>query len=238
MASCDVVMLTVHPDRFHATREVLDEGLSDFRGVLVNHSSHQIDAVGWTVLGDGCNHSYAEGLNLAFQHLESDRVLLISDDAHPRPGAIKAMLDHPDPIIGCVLVSSNGLVNHVGGDFQDGKWPVHLGRGASLDNLYPACHEVPWVTWACVLLDRKVIETVGEVDETYYYSHEDVDYGLRAREAGFGQPMLCCDAIVDHDEHGWPDTRRTIRKNVEHYIETWINSGRLQRVLDSERVPA
>jgi GT2 family glycosyltransferase len=226
-------MLTVHPDRFSHARKFLDEQDVAYRGVLVNHGPTHIAAdAQWDVIWDGDNHTYAEGLNKAFRVVDGERVLLVSDDAYMRPGSLKAMLAHSEPIVGCTLVDK-GVVNHMGAGFADDTRPVHYGRGTPEDAVYPNCDLVDWVTWACVLLDREVIETVGPVDEAYSYSHEDVDYILSAREAGFGMPRLCVEALVDHPEHGVGNTPRTLKANIQHYKTKWVASGRLKRVLDA-----
>lgn len=42
-----------------------------------------------------------------------------------------------------------------------------------------------FATGCCVLIRREVIETIGFMDDSYFLYWEDVDYSLRARQAGF-----------------------------------------------------
>ena len=43
-----------------------------------------------------------------------------------------------------------------------------------------------WASGACVLIPRRIYEAIGGFDENIFMYMEDVDYGWRARTAGFG----------------------------------------------------
>jgi N-acetylglucosaminyl-diphospho-decaprenol L-rhamnosyltransferase len=44
---------------------------------------------------------------------------------------------------------------------------------------------IDWISFACVLIRREVIEQIGPMDEGFFMYFEDVDYSLRARGAGW-----------------------------------------------------
>lgn len=208
----DVVVLTVNTGNVLPLMASID---AEYDMILLDNTEHR-------------DRNYSRSLNLALEHhTPGRRVLFISDDARPRPGSIAAMLGHDEPIVSTVNISSDGTLNHKGGVFVDGKWPMHFDRGGDLP---PTCAYVEWVTWACTLVRDDVLQAVGEFDENYQWSHEEVDYQLRAREAGFGDPLVCADAMIDHDEHGVSDTPRQLRHNVAYFNEKWITSGRLERL--------
>ena len=50
---------------------------------------------------------------------------------------------------------------------------------------YDKVAEVNFAPGACVLISRKLLETVGTFDEKYYLYFEDTDQAVRARKAGF-----------------------------------------------------
>ena len=42
-----------------------------------------------------------------------------------------------------------------------------------------------WISFACVLIRKEVIASIGPMDEGFFMYFEDVDYCLRARSAGW-----------------------------------------------------
>ena len=98
-----------------------------------------------------------------------------------------AYLDEEIGIAGAKLLYPDGKIQHAG---------VHRNRGAPVwfDHRYrfkPADHgpaNVPAmvlaVTGACMYVKRETIERIGLLDERYPMAYEDVDWCLRAWEAG------------------------------------------------------
>jgi len=60
-----------------------------------------------------------------------------------------------------------------------------LGRKKIDRGQYDTIKEVEYVVGWCALIKRKVVESIGMLDEAYFFSWEDVDYCLRTKEAGF-----------------------------------------------------
>jgi len=46
--------------------------------------------------------------------------------------------------------------------------------------------EPAWLSFACALIRREVIESVGPLDAGYFLYFDDIDYCRRARRAGWG----------------------------------------------------
>lgn len=61
----------------------------------------------------------------------------------------------------------------------------------------PAAIEPDWISFACALIRREVVEQVGLLDEGYYLYFDDPDYCRRARRAGWGI-LHCPQARVAH----------------------------------------
>lgn len=64
--------------------------------------------------------------------------------------------------------------------------------------------ESDFATGCCVLIRRELIETIGFMDDSFFLYWEDVDYSIRAREAGFSI-KLDPSAIIWHKNAGSSD---------------------------------
>jgi GT2 family glycosyltransferase/glycosyltransferase involved in cell wall biosynthesis len=78
------------------------------------------------------------------------------------------------------------------------------------------------VTGACMYVRRDVIERIGLLDEGYGMAYEDVDWCLRAWEAGFGVLYFPAARLVHHESL----TRGTAvgereRESQRHFWERW-----------------
>ena len=65
------------------------------------------------------------------------------------------------------------------------------------DGRYDSQREMGWMVGCCVLIPRKIAETVGGFDERFFAYCEDVDWSLRCRKAGFGL-LYCPEARLWH----------------------------------------
>jgi GT2 family glycosyltransferase len=73
----------------------------------------------------------------------------------------------------------------------------------------PTTGETPWASGACLLIPRRIYETIGGFDDNIFMYMEDVDYSWRARAAGFAvrvAPLaLFAHSVLDRE----PDPRIT-----------------------------
>lgn len=61
--------------------------------------------------------------------------------------------------------------------------------------------DIEWVTFACVLLNKKMIDDIGLMDDGYFLYFEDSEYCLRARRKGW-KIALASDAVAVHYKGG------------------------------------
>jgi GT2 family glycosyltransferase len=187
---------------------------------------------GWQALTPGRNQSFSAGNNQAARAATGDYLLLLNDDATVEPRTIAAMYERRAArIVGALCVNSErGVVTHHGGGFT-GDHPIHTGRGTTAPEAYAHDLRAYWVTFACVLIEHALWDELGGLDEEYFYSYEDVDFCLRARELGV-RPLVPWDARVVHDELG---TRTGVeeRPNAHLYQERWVRTGRILRALEN-----
>lgn len=70
-----------------------------------------------------------------------------------------------------------------------------------------------WLSGACLLLRRTALETVGLLDEKYFFGFEDVDFGKKMNEAGLS--MLYVPAVAVTHHHGTSHRRVLKEINTE-----------------------
>lgn len=164
-----------------------------------------VEERGWSewasVLRSPVNGGFAAGNNLGIRSIEATAYVLLNSDTLVRPGALRALRQamrlHTDAgIIGSGILTAQGDQDH---SFFRVTAPLsELVRAANtgpvtrllrqFDLVLPPTEEPiepGWVGFACVVIRREVIRTVGLLDDGYFMYFEDVDYCRRARQAGW-----------------------------------------------------
>jgi len=150
---------------------------------------------------------YTRAANQGLAAAGAGHVILLNSDATPTPGWIEGLLEcaRSRPRIGLVGPISNAAAwqsvprpQDLNGDWAVNELPPGLGpeeMGGLLRRLserrFPA---VPYLNGFCLMIDRRVLETVGLFDEQAFphgYGEEQ-DYCLRTAAAGFEL------AVADH----------------------------------------
>ena len=162
-------------------------------------------------------------------------VLLLNNDTVPLLGFLYNMLKVGQKgygIVGAKLLYPNDTIQHCGVGFTLDFWPIHLACRQPSDfpfaNQYRRC---ACVTFACALIRRDVIRAVGGFDEQFWCSYEDVDYCLRAKEAGI--PIAyASQAELYHKEAQTVGRMKRDKEMLGAYSRKWIETGRIYSVLD------
>jgi GT2 family glycosyltransferase len=150
----------------------------------------------------GCN----AGIRLALDE-GAEFVLLVNSDAMLAPDALALLLraasEHPSAgIIGPVLLGREepDRIASAGIRYSRRTGRMrHVAPGAPLSLLPPGeVHPVDAVSGCVVLIRRAVFERIGLLDEQYFFFFEDVDFCLRARDAGF-DVIRANEAIAYHE---------------------------------------
>ncbi len=147
------------------------------------------------------NGGFAAGSNLGIRSVDARFYLLLNSDAQLRPGALDALFAaaaaRPEVgLLGPRLEGADGALQTSCFRYHSpasemihaaatswvtralARWDVPLPPG-------PGLAEPEWISFACVLIRREVIETAGLLDEGYFLYLEDVDYCRRARALGW-----------------------------------------------------
>lgn len=150
------------------------------------------------------NRGFAGGINSGLEYLMDSAMeffLVINNDATIAPEGVERLFfaarnSVPNTLIGPRIIypdstpqASGSLINWRTASVNHTAWP-----------------EPPdYLTWACVLVSRTTLETVGYLDESFFMYWEDADYSLRVKESG-GHLLLLPDAIAIHDESATKET--------------------------------
>jgi GT2 family glycosyltransferase len=101
-----------------------------------------------------------------------------------------------------LLVYPSGAIQHAGIVTGIGQGSGHVGRGEFASDLWRwlrLTRDVSAVTAACLAVRRQVFEQLGGFDEAFPVNYNDVDFCLRARQAGY-RVVLEGRAVLRHDE--------------------------------------
>jgi N-acetylglucosaminyl-diphospho-decaprenol L-rhamnosyltransferase len=164
------------------------------------------------------NRGVAAARNQALEVARGRTVVLLDDDAVPKPGSLAtlaaALEARPDAAIaGPRLESPEGGLQLSCRRFHNGLTPLlrrlaFLGfvrRSRALRDFemadwdHAALREVDQVIGACQALRREAQERLGPLDGRMFYGWEDTDYCVRARRAGLAT-LYVPEAVVVHRE--------------------------------------
>jgi GT2 family glycosyltransferase len=170
---------------------VVDNASEDGTGEAVRSLFPRVELI--------CNDSnlrFAGGNNAGIEYslrLGADYVLLLNNDTvvdldFLTPLVQKAEEDKQIGIVGPKIwhYGESKRIWFAGGRIEWWKgWVSHIGIRATDAHQYDTLREVDYITGCCMLVKREVIKAVGTLDEKYYLYGEDVDWCIRARQAGF-----------------------------------------------------
>lgn len=175
------------------------------------------------------NLGFSGGCNVGLRQARGEVLVLLNQDAHVQSGWLAALnqafATHPAAGIvgGQGWYPDRKRVQHAGGWVD---WPLgyarHYGYGATEAGEWGVARQVEFVTGAAMAIRRTVIESIGLLDEGFWPGYfEDIDYCLRARQAGFEVWYWPGAAFVHHES-----------KSVEAAaLSEYYQRGRLRLVL-------
>lgn len=147
------------------------------------------------------NGGFAAGNNVGITAIAAKTYVLLNSDTIVRPGAMKLLMDvsAQDQAIGIVspqLCEENDAPQiscfrfmSIASEFIRGASTGLVTRALKRHNVpLGVLHtktDVPWTSFACVMVKRSVLEQVGLLDEGYFMYFEDADYCRCVRRAGF-----------------------------------------------------
>lgn len=206
-----------------------------------------------TTIDMGRNAGFAVANNRAFAASTGRHVVLLNGDAVVEPGALDGLVEFLDehPEAG---VAAPKLCNLDGTDqgtarafptpaaavwgrrspltraFPRSRWARRylVGRDRAGDDAF----RVDWVSGACLMVPRRVVQRVGGLDESFFMHWEDADWCRRITAAG--HEVWCVPTLrVVHEEggsrRGWPvsQVRHFHRGAYRYYCKHHLRGPRV-----------
>jgi len=156
---------------------------------LVEQTTKEID-----ILINICNanNSFSESINTVIKKSRAEYICLLNDDTEPRTEWLhwlnQRMKSAPNiGIVGSKLMHpGNKIIQQAGMEWDyKNNIPVHYGRGLPDYPEYNIGKDVFAVSFASVLIRKKMIDEIGLLDERYRYFFEDMDYCIHAKNNGW-----------------------------------------------------
>jgi len=202
------------PDCFRSLYD--DDRFLDLRIIMVDNGSGD-DSVAWTrdhyptveIIETGENLRWAAGNNAALEILRDEKypghILLLNNDTIVPEGSLRRMVDAledtPDawavtPRIcyahnPALIWYDGGIVGRYTG------WVHHAGLRKMAGKLDYNRRFIDYGTGCALMIRPEVLNTVGLLDDGYYFYGEDADYSLRLIKAG-GRILHVPRAVVLH----------------------------------------
>jgi GT2 family glycosyltransferase len=195
------------PDRTVVAVRALQASLVPLAAVIVVENgggageSLRVRLPGVDVIATGANLGFAGGSNVGIARAlegHADWVLLVNSDVVLGAAALGTLLTVAARHLGTgilapLVVRSDepGVVDSAGISYHRGTGRMrHLGHADAVARVAGReAYAVPAVMGCAMLVRREVVERVGLLDDSYFFSFEDIDFCLRAGGAGFG--VLC-----------------------------------------------
>ncbi len=194
--------------------ESLYRARGDFRGKIFvqdNASTDNVDRVlqhfpEVILRKNSTNLGFSAAVNQTLKESRAPYVVLLNPDSYVMEGFFEDILNYlvKNPSIGILgpkILDSDGKVQGSARSFPT-PLTAFFGRRSLFTRLFPnnpitssnvlttrsdgvTPMEVDWVSGACMVVNRKAVETVGYLDEQFFIYWEDADWCRRMWEAGW-----------------------------------------------------
>lgn len=213
------------------------DGTSDYLANLMRKFSNI------EVISNSENLGFAKGCNQGIKIAKSNYVILLNNGTIVTKGWLSSLIREAEssPDIGIVgsrlLYPNSNIIQHIGVKFAKINLFVAYHYAKLRDQEYTPEADVSsdydCVTFACVLIKKEVFDQIGLLDEEYINSYEDVDFCIRAREAGFRIRYCAKSILLCHFESKTPNRHQYDQRNLEMLNKKW--GAILDKYVDKEK---
>lgn len=162
------------------------------------------------------NVGFPKGNNIGLEQANGRFILLLNPDTEIVGSALETMIAYLEAnssvgLVGPQLLNNDGSVQSsrrrfptMGTAFFESTWLQPLAPKRLLSNYFMQDKDdgetavVDWVTGACMLTRREVVQQVGGMDEAYFMYSEELDWCRRIKMAGRQIVYLPAAQIVHH----------------------------------------
>ncbi len=219
---------------------IVDNASTDGTSDYIAHLSQQFNNI--EVISNSENLGFAKGCNQGIRIAKSNYVVLLNNGTLVTKGWLSNLIREAEssPEIGIVgsrlLYPHSNIIQHIGVKLTKMKefYPYHYSKLRDQRYVPEAAVSTDYnvVTFACVLIKKEVFARIGLLDEEYINSYEDVDFCIRAREAGF-RIRYCADSILYYFESKTPNRHKYDQQNLELLNKKW--GMMLDKYVDKEK---
>lgn len=169
---------------------IVDNGSGDDSLEIIRHAKPDVPLL---VLGE--NRGYTGGNNAGVSWALAQNcewVLLMNDDVILAPGGLKALLEigranSRAGFVGPLVLHAqpDNLIQSAGG-WLDKRWRSgHRGENQTDIGQFQQVETVPWLSGCALLVRSQMIREIGLLDERFFLYEEELEWCLRARQAGW-----------------------------------------------------
>jgi len=179
---------------------VVDNGSSDGSVDYLRHSFPDIE-----IIVNAANLGFAAGNNVGIRHaleMGADYVFVLNNDTTVDAAMLSQLVACAEgkAYIGMVAPKilydeERNRIWRLGDRIH--QWlpvPLSVGRDQIDTGQFSEPFDVDYVTFCGVLIKRALLETIGLLDERFFFTYEDADFCRRSRAAGYRivcQPKAC-----------------------------------------------
>ncbi|MEO9576788.1 MAG: glycosyltransferase family 2 protein [Tateyamaria sp.] len=169
------------------------------------------------LVSSNTNSGFSGGHNQGMAAMPATHYLLLNSDARVLPGCLSALLTEARTNPDAGLYAPQ--IEHEDGTIQGSCFRFHTPfsefiRGANSGPVTkvlkrwnvplgtdPDPRQIGWASFACIMLDERMVRDIGPMDEGYFLYFEDAEYCLRAHRAGW-RVQHCPNARMIHFRGG------------------------------------
>jgi len=226
--------LLAHPPRVSFETIIVDNNSGDSTIAMLK------DSFPWAkVIANGANLGFAKANNIGIKASRGEFVLLLNPDTVVLPNTLDKMLSfmraHPDVgVCGCRIVDQDGNIQPSCGRFPTPKLVVpHLfglhKRISKVRSFYMSDWNhasnriVDWVCAACFLTRRKIIDSIGLLEENLFLYGEEMDWCSRMSAEKWKTAYYSESAIIHYGGESISQIKKTRVLDRTNYMLLYVS---------------